>query len=114
MVNRIDSTLAALSAFSSKLSVTAGNVANCTTDGYKRIEATISEDSQGSPGITLRKDETAGTMAQDSTGSLRELSNVDLNQEMPQMIIAQRGYEANLKALETQGDMLKATLELLA
>ena len=26
---------------------------------------------------------------------------------------AQRGYEANLKALQTDGDMLKATLELL-
>ena len=33
---------------------------------------------------------------------------------MPQMIIAQRGCEANLKALQTDGDMLKATLELLA
>jgi flagellar basal body rod protein FlgC len=33
---------------------------------------------------------------------------------MPQMIVARRGYEANLKALQSEGDMLKGTLELLA
>lgn len=113
MVNAIGSSLAALYVFTSKLSATAGNVANCATDGYKRVEATISEDSQGSPGISLRTTQTAGPMVQDSEGRLRELSNVDLNIEIPQMIVAQRGYEANLKALQTEGDILKATLELL-
>lgn len=114
MISTIGSSLAALSAFSTKLSATAGNVANCATDGYKRTEATISEDNQGLPGIALRKVETAGATVQDSEGSLRELSNVDLSQEIPQMIIARRGYEASLKTLETQKEILKATLELLA
>jgi flagellar basal body rod protein FlgG len=114
MINSIDASLAALSAFSEKLSVTAGNVANMTTDGYKRTEATITEDSQGLPEVTTRKMETPGPIVQDSAGTRRELSNVDLSQEIPQMIVAQRGYEANLKALETQGSILKSTIDLLA
>jgi flagellar basal body rod protein FlgG len=114
MVNGISSSPAALSAYSTKLAVTANNVANFTTDGFKRTEATISQDSYGAPDVTLQKVEMAGPTVQYPEEGQRELSNVDLSMEMPQMMVARRAYEANLKVLESQNDMLKATLEILA
>jgi flagellar hook protein FlgE len=45
---------------------------------------------------------------------MRETSNVDLAEELPQMIVSQRGYEANIKALETQEEVLKSTIDILA
>ncbi|HAR95985.1 MAG TPA: hypothetical protein DCR97_08500 [Deltaproteobacteria bacterium] len=90
MVKAIDSSLAALSAFISKLSVIGGNVANCSAEGYKRRETTISGGNQGSSEISPRTVQTAGRMVQHSEGRFREFSNVDLNHEIPQMIIAQR------------------------
>lgn len=110
----MSASLAGLFAFSKKVAVTANNVANFTTDGYKRTEAIISEGSQGEPEVILRKIETPGPIIQYPEEPPREHSNVDLSQEIPQLVIAQRGYEANLKFLDAQGDMLKATLDILA
>ena len=41
------------------------------------------------------------------------MSNVDLTEEIPQTITAQRGYEANLKLIETQDEMLGSVLDIL-
>jgi flagellar hook protein FlgE len=38
---------------------------------------------------------------------------VDLAEEFPQMMIAQRGYEANIKALKAQSDVLKSILDIV-
>jgi flagellar basal body rod protein FlgG len=114
MIRGMSASLAGLFAFSNKAAVAANNVANFTTDGYKRTEATISEDSHGEPEVILRKVGTPGPIVQYPEEPPRELSNVDLSQEIPQLVIAQRGYEANLKFLDAQGDMLKTTLDIIA
>lgn len=114
MIIGMSASLAGLFAFGAKAAVAANNVANLTTDGYKRTEATISGDSQGEPEVILRKVETPGAVVQYAEETPRELSNVDPGQEMIQLVTAQRGYEANLKFLDAQGDMVKATLDILA
>ena len=43
----------------------------------------------------------------------KEMSNVDLAEEIPQSIVAQRGYEANLATIRTQDDMLNAILDIV-
>ena len=43
----------------------------------------------------------------------RELSNVDLTEEMSEMITTKHGYTANLKAVETQDEMLGAALDIV-
>ena len=42
-----------------------------------------------------------------------EASNVDPAEETVQMIMAQRGYEANLKSLATQNEMQEAILDIM-
>ena len=50
----------------------------------------------------------AGTFA---AGSL-EMSNVDLGQEFTNMIIAQRGFEANAKVITTSDELLQDLVNL--
>lgn len=113
MVSGISASLAALFAFGKKLSNTAHNVANVNTDGYKKWVATITEDGQGLPEVTLLRSDSPGPLIVEEDG-VREGSNVDLTEEMPQMMIAQRGYEANIKALKTQTDVLESIIDILA
>lgn len=113
MISGISSSLAALFTFGKKLSITAENVANSNTDGYKKTTATITENSLGLPDITVTKDNTPGSLYQ-AQGTLIETSNVDYTEEFPQMMLAQRGYEANINALKAQTDIEKTLMDILA
>ena len=44
---------------------------------------------------------------------MKETSNVDLAREFPQLLLAQRGYEANLKALKAEGEIMDSVLDIL-
>jgi flagellar hook protein FlgE len=39
---------------------------------------------------------------------------VDLNEELPEMVITQTAYSANLKTLKTQNDMLGSLLDIFS
>jgi flagellar hook protein FlgE len=45
-------------------------------------------------------------------GSALEQSNVDIAQEFTQMILAQRGYQANSKSITVEDELLQETLNL--
>jgi flagellar basal body rod protein FlgG len=113
MISGISSSLSGLAAFSRKLTVSANNVANVNTDEYKKTVATITEDKNGLPELNTEKIETPGPVIQETDSVLRELSNVELAQEFPRMMISQRGYEANIKALKVQDEMIGTLLDMI-
>ncbi len=113
MISGISSSLSGLSAFTRKLSNAAGNVANVNTDEYKKTTATIVEDKNGLPRVNIDKPDTPGTIVQETDGTVRELSNVELAEEFPRMMISQRGYEANIKALRIQGETIGSLLDII-
>ncbi len=113
MISGTSASLAALFTFGGKLSNIAGNVANVNTNGYKKTVSTITEDNQGLPELDLKKSDSPGALVQEN-GVMTETSNVDLLEELPQMIVARTGYEANIAALKAQDDLLKSTLDILA
>jgi flagellar hook protein FlgE len=43
----------------------------------------------------------------------KETSNVNLEEELPDLMLTQRTYEANLKVLQTHDDMLGTALDIL-
>ena len=43
----------------------------------------------------------------------KESSNVNLQEEVPEMMVTQRVYEANLKVLQTQDIMLGTLLDIM-
>jgi flagellar basal body rod protein FlgG len=111
-INGISASLAGLSAYGAQLANIAHNVANVNSDGYKKTVATVKEDDAGLPKVNLTKSDSPGPIIQ-LDGLPREMSNVNLAEEIPQMILAQRAYEANIKALKAQDETLKSTLDIL-
>ncbi len=112
MIAGISSSIAAIYAFGSKLAGTANNIANVNTDGYKKTVSTISEGKQGLPETNQGKSSTPGPIVQ-VEGLFKETSNVDLAEEFPQMVLAQRGYEANIKSLQTQAELTKLLMDII-
>ena len=112
MISGLSSSLAGLAAFGKKLSNAADNIANSNTSGYKKTTSVITEDAAGLPDVHLTRSAAPGALIQESDGTTTEQSNVDLAEELTQTIVAQRGYEANLKALKAQSDTLGSLLDV--
>ncbi|MGD9123136.1 MAG: flagellar basal body rod C-terminal domain-containing protein, partial [Desulfobacterales bacterium] len=108
MITALNGTISALRAFVTKLGVTADNIANVNTDGFKRNRAVLHEDLSGGVRVQLSKDQSPGLrydVIEDGQKIEKETSNVDLGQEIPDLMLTKRAYQANLKTIETQDEM---------
>ncbi|MBP1746364.1 MAG: putative flagellar basal body rod protein [Deltaproteobacteria bacterium] len=112
MISGLSASVSGLWVFVRKLENAARNIANSNTDGYKGKKATIIEDETGLPTVNITVDGSPGASFQDVDGVLRETSNVELSKEMTDLLIAKRGYEANLQSIKTQDDMLDSLLDI--
>ena len=116
MISSMGNNLSALKAFGTKMAVTAKNIANVNSQEYKKSRASLSEDSNGAVRVDVERIESPGVSVADvekDGEKEKELSNVDLTEEISEMIITKHGYRANLKAVETQDEMLGATLDII-
>lgn len=116
MISAIHTALSGLAAFAKQLEVSAHNVANVNTDGFKRSRTEFVEVETGGVLPVLQKDNTAGPTVLKDTGYGSvpvELSNADLGEEAVSLIVAQRGFEANLRTLKTADDMLGSILDTM-
>jgi len=115
MIGAIQSALSGLTAFSTQVAVTAHNVANLHTDGFKRSRTELIAMESGGVRAASQRDETAGPAILNTTGygpAQLELSNVDLAQEAVNLIIGQGGFEANIKTIKTADEMLGRILDI--
>jgi flagellar hook protein FlgE len=115
MIGAIQSALSGLTAFSTQVAVTADNVANVTTDGFKKSRTELIAVESGGVRSAIQKDETAGPTILNNTGfgpAQLELSNVDLAEEAVNRIIGQRGFEANIQTIKTADEMLGTILDI--
>ena len=116
MIFSVASSLSAIRAYGVKMGVHADNVANVETEGYKKSQATFKEGVRNEVQVEVTKVETPGpTIAEVTSGQTvqKELSNVDLAEEIPQTILAQKGFEVNLITLKTQNEMLGSVIDIL-
>jgi flagellar basal-body rod protein FlgC len=116
MISALNGTISALRAFVTKLGVSADNIANINTDGFKRNRATLHEDYNGGVRVELSKDESPGLrydVIEDGEKVEKETSNVNLNEEIPDLMLTRRAYQANLKTIETQDEMLGSLLDTI-
>jgi flagellar basal-body rod protein FlgC len=116
MVYPVHSSVSAVNAFSKKIQVTANNVANVNTDGFKKSRATLSEEKTGGVKATITQVDTPGYPKQiTKDGSVEEVesSNVDLTEEITESMSSQRGHEANLKAINVQDEMIGTLLDTI-
>lgn len=114
MISAIHTALSGLTAYAKQIEVSAHNVANVNTEGFKKSRAEFVEVETGGVLPVVHKDESAGPALLKDSGygpAQVELSNVDLGEEAVNQMIAQRGFEANLRTLKTADDMLGSILD---
>jgi len=115
MISVIRSSISAINAFGKKMGIIADNVANVGSEGYKKKEAMFKENPNGGVSVEIRRVETPGhTVLVEENDSMvpKELSNVDLTEEIPQSVVTKRYYEVNLKILKSGEEMLGMLLDI--
>jgi flagellar hook protein FlgE len=116
MISPLNSTVSALQAYNSQMEVTSNNIANVNTEGFKKSKATLQEGANGGVQVDVKRVDTPGHRFQALEGDQRvekETSNVDLSEEVPQMMVTQHAYQANMKVIQTQDEMLGNLLNIV-
>jgi flagellar basal body rod protein FlgC len=113
MIPSLNASVSALHAFEQKLGVTAANIANVNTDGYKKYRAVFQEGQYGAVEVTAQRAETGVPLGRPEEGEppAQKTSNVALEEEFPELITSVYGFKANLKALKAQDEMLGHLLD---
>ena len=129
MFDAIDAAGSALSAERLRLDITAENLANAQTAGYRRKEVALRPAESSFAGALerargvevagviedqtpLRRIHDPGHPQADADGYV-EMPNVDSVTEMVELIAASRAYEANVTAMQTAKTLFNRTLDLL-
>lgn len=114
MISSIDSGVSGITAFSKEMKVTANNIANVNSDGFKKNRVTFKEGSSGGVSAQISQVNTPGNTKQvTESGQLKEVetSNVDLAQELTESISTESGYKANLKTIQAHDEMIGTLLD---
>ncbi len=117
MISSISNNLSALKAYGTGLSVKSNNIANADSENFKKSRAIYTEGENGEVKTEIRKvdpDNDLPSINTEENTPEAQPSNVDLTEEIPGMIIDQRGFEANLKAIKTKEEMLGSILDIIA
>lgn len=116
MITPVHNSISALRAFNHKLNVTADNIANVNTNRFKKSTVQMSDTASGGVVATVHRDNSPGYPVEEVRDGQRiqtESSNVDLAEEIPETIPAQRGYSANLKVIQAQDEMMGSLLDTI-
>jgi len=117
MIFSVGNNISSLSSHATKLAVTANNVANVDTEGFKKSRAVLQEGPNGAVQVQIDQINTPGPLIQEDGAdqyTAVEMSNVDLGEEIPQTMLTRTGYEANLTMIKTADEMLGSVLDILA
>jgi flagellar hook protein FlgE len=105
--------LTAIRACEESASITANNIANVNTDGFKRSRAVMEEKAPSGVRASAERVNTPGDRVT-IDGAERETSNVTLEEELIALITNQNHYEANIKTVKTGAEMQETFLDILA
>ena len=108
-MNVFDIALSGMQAAQTQLNVTAQNVANSETPGYKAARVDLVDLSTGGVGVAgISNDSTPGPVTPDG----KQGSNVDLASEMINLTRAQLLYSANAAVLKVGQQMTGSLLDI--
>ncbi|MFQ5330177.1 MAG: flagellar basal body rod C-terminal domain-containing protein [Thermodesulfobacteriota bacterium] len=114
MLSAVNLSLSGIHAAFKQLNVSANNVANSNTDGFKGDRVTLSEGKNGGVATNIEKSNAPGPLYQPTTGMLAEASNVNLAEEMVSQITSRHILGANIAAYKTADEMHSALLDIFA
>lgn len=108
--------LSGMQAASLQLKISANNIANSNTDGFQTQRVVTQA---GTYGVDVKVEkigtsESQNTADRDVEKSVNQRSNVDVVEELIEMKAAKNLFEANLKALYTENNLLGRILDVMA
>ena len=115
MISGIHSALSGLTAIQKKVDSNAHNVANVETDGYKKTRVTLHEAEPQGVTANVTQVNTPGPLVLEQTQNGEELvekSNVELTEELPSQMLSRRFFQANLKTVQIEEEMLGSLLDI--
>jgi flagellar hook protein FlgE len=118
--------LSGLQTHGAMVEVAGNNLANLNTDGFQSSGVAIGDNGtsgsdqveigRGAQVLAIQSNAAELTTGNDPTGTLNQSSlagnNVDPAREMVNLILGQRGFEANLKAIRTANEMLGQAIDI--
>ena len=116
MIANVSNNLSALRAYGAKMGAIADNIANVNTDGFKKNRTVLRGGPNQAVEADVHKVDTPGAVYTAVEGQQRvekEVSNVDLAEEIPAMITTQHAYNANLKAVQTRDEILGSLMDIV-
>ena len=115
MISAIYPALSALRAFGQRLGVTGNNIANISTNGFKKSRAILEETSPAGVKASISRVNTPGAplLPERDTGEPQESSNVAAEEEMVDLITTKQAYTANLKTIQAEEETLGTLLDIL-
>jgi flagellar hook protein FlgE len=116
MISALSNAVSALGAFGKKMGVIANNVANASSEGFKKSRAVLQEADSGGVTVGITRVETPGPVVVEETTEgvqQRELSNVNLEEEIPNSLLTEKMFAANTKTVKTEEEMIGSVLDIL-
>ena len=108
--------LSGMQAASLQLKISANNISNSNTDGFQTQRVVTQA---GTYGVDVKVEKIGASESQNNLdnnleNSVSRRSNVDLVEELIEVKAAKNLFEANLKALYTQNNLLGRILDVMA
>ncbi len=114
MISPLYSAVSGINAALKKQAVSANNVANSNTDGFKSSVASTQENEHGGVKVTISRGSEPGAVYDNGYGTVAEYSNVNYAREAVDQGSARNLFAANLAALKTQEEMSESLIDILA
>ncbi|MGL1902250.1 MAG: flagellar basal body protein [Fibrobacterales bacterium] len=115
-INGLASAISGLKASSTRMNVSAHNIANVNTDEFKAQIVNQHEDNS-IVDTTISRDLTQGPIIQrtskDGAQENIEMSNVDISKEAANQILASGNYKANVKSIQVQDEVLGTLINIV-
>jgi len=117
MISGIASSLSALQAYGTRVANNSNNIANVNTEGFKKGRVLLQEVPPQGVQARVETVDTPGAQVMEETKdgmAMIEQSNVDLSEELPELMVNQNAFSANLKTLQATDAMTKSLLDIKA
>jgi flagellar basal-body rod protein FlgB len=123
MISGITSALSAVNAYGTKLDVTANNIANANTNRFQKSRVEFQEQAPTATGVEAIVEQVTSPRvrgaqvyppASQPADPSADASNVDMGEEMMNLILTQRGFDANANVIQAQDETLGTLLSMMA
>ena len=111
----INTSLSAMQAATVQSDTSAHNIANVNTEGFKKLEARLSEGKDGGVVVSIgqSKEESAAPDYQVLGNKAADRSNTNLTTETLNSMSAKRMLDVNIKAAQTTDEMARRVIDIL-